>query len=46
VIPDLVEAARRFGTSPFVLALVFAALLAAGVLLAQSLAGRFGDRDS
>ena len=45
MIPTLTEAARSFGASPFVLALVFAALFTAGVLLAHSLAGRF-DRDS
>ncbi len=45
MIPTLTEAARSFGPSPFVLALVFAALLTAGVLLAHSLAGWF-DRDS
>ncbi|HYL14646.1 MAG TPA: hypothetical protein VEV41_16500 [Terriglobales bacterium] len=46
MIPTLTEAAHSYGTSPFVLALVFAALLTGGVLLAQSLAAWFADRDS
>ena len=46
MIQTLPEAARSFGASPFVLALVFAALLTAGVLLTHSLAGWFDDRDS
>lgn len=46
MIPNLTETIRGFGASPFVLALVFAALLTAGVLLAHSLAGWFDDRNS
>ncbi len=46
MIPHLVDEVSRFATGPFLLVFVCAAVLTAGVLLAQSLAGWFDDRDS
>jgi len=46
VIPGLPEIARQFGIGPWFVAVAAADVLTAFVLLAQSIARRFDDRDS
>jgi len=46
VIPSLQEIARQLGMSPPLVALALAGVLTALVLLAQSIAHWFDDRDS
>ena len=46
MIPNLQEVARHFGFNPSFVALAVAGALTGFVLLAESLARWFGDRDS
>jgi hypothetical protein len=46
VIPSLQEIAQHFGVNPSFVALAVARVLTGFVLLAQSVACRFDDRDS